>query len=62
MKLLIKNGKLVNPLGKSGNYDILIEGKKISKIEENIKPEDNMRVIDASGLTVMPGIIDCTCI
>lgn len=58
MKLLIKNGKLVNPLGKSGSYDILIEGKKVSKIEENIKPEDNMRVIDAKGLTVMPGIID----
>lgn len=58
MKLLIKGGKLVNPLGKSGQYDILIEGKKIAKVEENIKAEDGVAVIDAKGLTVMPGLID----
>lgn len=58
MKLLIKNGCLVNPLGKSGNYDILIEGKKISKVEKDIAPEDGMHLIDAAGLTIMPGLID----
>lgn len=58
MKLLIKNGNVVNPLGQSGELDILIEGKKISKIEKDIKAEDGWHVIDAKGLTVMPGLID----
>lgn len=58
MKLLIKNGNLINPLGESGKLDILIEGKRISKIEKDIKAAEGMHIIDASGLTVMPGLID----
>ena len=57
MKLLIKNGKVVNPKGKSGNLDILVENDKIVKIDTNIT-DDEARVIDATGLTVMPGLID----
>ncbi|MBQ9625049.1 MAG: dihydroorotase [Clostridia bacterium] len=58
MKILIKNGKVVNPLGKSGSLDILIEGKKIAKIEKDIKAEEGVKIIDATNLTVMPGLVD----
>lgn len=57
MKLLIKNGTLINPAGKSGELDILVENKKIVKIAEKIEEKD-ARVIDAKGLFVFPGLID----
>ncbi len=57
MKILIKNGFVVNPLGKGGEVDILIKDKKILKMKKDIK-EDADRVIDAKGLTIMPGLID----
>ena len=39
------------------NYDILIEGKKIKKIEKNICEAD-AEIIDATGKQVFPGFID----
>ena len=56
-KILVKNGNIVNPGGKSGKLDILIENGKISDISEDIISED-AQVIDAAGLTVSPGFVD----
>ncbi len=56
-KILVKNGNVVNPGGKSGKLDILIENGKISDISEGIISED-AQVIDADGLTVSPGFVD----
>lgn len=57
-KLLIKNGRLVNPASNfDGIADILVEDGKIKEIAENITAEaDN--VIEAGGLVVAPGLVD----
>ena len=56
--LLIKNGRVMDP--KSGLdqvCDVLVEGKKIVKIGQNLKAAD-AQVLDASGLVVAPGLVD----
>lgn len=57
MKLLIKNGTVVNPEGESGRLDVLVENKKIKAMGKNFS-EDGCKVIDAAGLHVLPGLID----
>ncbi len=58
--ILLKNGFLVDPKGlMSGDYDILIENDRISKIERNIDVDHSeVSVIECSGLTITPGLID----
>jgi dihydroorotase len=59
MKLLIKNGWVVDPAtGTEGVYDILIENGKIKEISTLINASGSMEVINASGLVVSPGFID----
>lgn len=56
--LLIKNGRVLDP--KSGLdqlADVLLDGKKVVKIAENIEAAD-AQVIDAKGLVVAPGLVD----
>ena len=56
--LLIKNGTVLTITdGVKENTDVLIKDGKISKIKKNIKAKD-IKTIDATGLFVMPGIID----
>lgn len=56
--LLVKNGRVVDPLsGLDKVCDILIDGKKIIKIADVIT-EDVEQVIDATGLVVAPGLVD----
>jgi len=58
MKLLIKNGRIIDPANKiDDNLDILIEGGKISKVGKSIDVKAET-VIDAAGKIVMPGIVD----
>lgn len=57
MKLLIKNGKVYNEEASFIQGDILIEDKKIVKVEEDIV-EDTDKVIDAQGHYVVPALID----
>lgn len=58
MKLLIKNARVVDPSQNlDAKKDILVEDGKIAKIEDEIK-ETNIDLYDASGLVVMPGIVD----
>ncbi|MDP8253180.1 MAG: dihydroorotase [Candidatus Kaelpia aquatica] len=58
MKLLIKNGLVIDLEKKVfKKTDILVQGKRISKIAKNIK-EKTDSAIDAKGCYVLPGLID----
>jgi dihydroorotase len=57
-KILIKGATLVNE-GKSFVSDLLIENERIAEIAESIEINENdVEVIDASGLLLIPGAID----
>lgn len=59
MKLLIKNGRLIDPAtGTDNTYDILIDNKKIKEISSLIKKIPSIKTIDAGGLVISPGFID----
>lgn len=57
--LIIKNARLIDGLGTvcEDLQCIQIKGGEISSIGRNM-PEDDCRLIDAAGATVMPGLID----
>ena len=56
--LLIKNGRVMDPkTGFDQITDLLVEGKKIVKIGQDLQAE-GAKVIDASGLVVAPGLVD----
>ncbi|WP_105117792.1 dihydroorotase [Streptococcus suis] len=56
--LLVKNGRVVDPQsGLDKVCDLLIDGKKIVKIDDVIT-EDVEQIIDATGLVVAPGLVD----
>ncbi len=58
MKLLIKNGLVIDGTGSPGyRADVLINGDKIEKIGEALTVED-AEIIDASDKVVTPGFID----
>lgn len=58
MRILIKNGQVINPATSTDEVmDLLIEDKFVRKMEAGIK-EDAERVVDARGCYVMPGFID----
>lgn len=42
----------------STSMSVLVEGNKITKISKSIKAPDGARVIDGSGRTMIPGLID----
>jgi len=55
MKILLKNGSLKG----EKNVDLLIENDKIIKIgPANSLSEENVEVIDLSGLIILPGLVD----
>jgi dihydroorotase len=59
MKLLIKNGQVIDPAsGINDRVDVFIENGIIKKISRDLKPAKNIQVIDAKGLVVSPGFID----
>ncbi|MEO6051807.1 MAG: amidohydrolase [Pyrinomonadaceae bacterium] len=58
--VLIKNAMVMTAVkGTLQNTDILIQNGKIAKIGKNIAAPAGVRVIDATGKYVTPGIIDC---
>jgi dihydroorotase len=61
MKLLLKKGKIFDPVNNlSGEYDILIENRVVSKISKNIREKDSkdVEIYDLNGLYILPGLID----
>lgn len=58
MKLLIKNGHIVNPENDlNAVQDVLIENDRIIKVADSVR-DDADTVLDAKGMYVMPGFID----
>ena len=58
-KILIKNGRVVDPANYiDGKKDILIEDGKIKKVADFIVEDEDTKVIDADEKAVMPGFID----
>jgi len=56
-KLLLKGGKIIDPIQGSKTADILIVDGKIDKLGDNLAAED-AQVIDLEGKVVSPGLID----
>lgn len=57
MKKLIKGASVVNE-GRIEKKDVLIEGKIISSIDDNIDANDDWEVFFAEGKYLVPGVID----
>ncbi len=58
MKLLIKKGRVLDPGQKiDGTFDLLLAEGRIVSIQPEIRVEAD-RVVEASGLLVVPGLID----
>ena len=61
-RLLFKGARVIDPSqGIDGKLDVLVEGERIVKLEENISSVEAERVIDVSGLILTPGFIDLHC-
>lgn len=59
MKILIKNGYIIDPANNiDGTADLLIEDGKVSGLGRNISPDSETEIIDAAGQLVVPGLID----
>jgi imidazolonepropionase-like amidohydrolase len=57
--VLIKNGTVITVTkGTLATTDVLVTNGKIARVDKNISAPLNTKVIDATGLYVMPGIID----
>jgi len=58
MKVLIKGGRVIDPLNRKDEVlDILIDGANISKVTKNLIDKTE-NTIDAKGKIVLPGLID----
>lgn len=58
MDILLKNGYVVDSRNRvEGIKDILIKGKLIAKVADNIECDAD-KIIDCTGLTVIPGLCD----
>jgi dihydroorotase len=59
MRLLLKSVQVIDPrAGRHGEFDLLIEGDRLLRIERNL-PADAARVIELpAGAVVTPGLID----
>jgi dihydroorotase len=59
MRMLIKNGRVVDPLQDIDDYrEVLLEDRKIQGIYPKSKGPEADRIIDASGCIVVPGMVD----
>ncbi len=59
MKLIIKNGRVINPASETdAMLDVLIEDGVVREIGENLDPAGVEQVIDAKDMVVAPGFVD----
>ena len=57
--LLLKNGNVIDPSqGMDGVRDVAIADGKVAALEAGISESSAREVVDASGLIVMPGLVD----
>lgn len=57
--LLIRNGRVIDPRnGIDAVMDVAVTGAKIARVASNIDPALARRVVDATDLHVVPGLID----
>jgi dihydroorotase len=57
--LVLKGGHLIDARNSiSGVRDVAIAGGKVAAVAANINPADALKVVDASGLYVTPGLVD----
>lgn len=56
--LLIRQAEIILANGEFFQGDVLLKQGKITQIADSILPDDSCKVIDASGLTLLPGVID----
>ena len=57
--MLLKNGHLIDPATKTNELmDIRVENGFISELGKNLTPQNAEEVLDLSGLTIAPGLID----
>lgn len=64
--ILIRGGNVLTFSEKFGGArasvrDVLVQGGRISEIAENISPDTAVEIVDASGLWVVPGLVDIHC-
>ncbi len=58
MKLLIKNGRVVDPINNiNENFDILIENGRITRIEKSIEDAE-AEIYNAKNMIITPGLLD----
>ncbi len=58
MRLLIKNGRVIDPASKTDEIlDVLIDNSRIANISKDIK-NGSSQIIDATGKIIIPGIVD----
>ena len=59
--LFIANGNVldVHTLTLHAGHSVLVEGGRIAAIGAGLQAPEGVEVVDAAGLTVMPGMIDC---
>jgi len=61
LKILIKNGHVIDPVTKlNGIYDVMIEDGKVTEIGQDLEIL-NGDLIDAEGKYVLPGLVDAHC-
>nr|MCR5153338.1 amidohydrolase family protein [Lachnospiraceae bacterium] len=60
MRILIKNGHLIDPGNKiDGKYNLLVEDGRISKLtKDSIETDAEIKVFDAEGKYILPGFVD----
>lgn len=56
-KLLISQAQILLPDGTISTGDVRSDNGKIVRISREITPTENDKVIDATGLTLLPGVI-----
>ena len=61
-KLLIKNGRYINPKTNTDEVlDVLVQDGKIVDLKKEINLNGSTKIIDATNLWVLPGLIDIHC-
>jgi dihydroorotase len=59
LRILVKNGRLIDPASDTDSLlDVMITNNVVERIDRDLPVERDVKVIDAEGLIVAPGLID----